>query len=565
MSDDYLPTGAAAHRRFDHAKRQALMESVTALLRSRSDDLLSFDDVQKKLGLHISRERGLQQVPLDRIVGSQGKYREFTRSFWPKQEKLRERWKWIYVAAHSFHGLPPVELYQVGEIYFVKDGNHRISVARELGNRSVEAYVTEFISPVPLTVDTVDTDLDELVLQLERDDFLQRTRLLELRPEADIVVSRIGDYRVLQEHIAIPGYIVGRDEGRQVSWEEAVGIWYDAVYLPVVQMIRQHELQRQYPNHADADLYLWLMEHRDPLAEGVEPEKALATAARQFVEKYGSRLRWVLETSDAPGQWRERRVQPRGDNRFFADILLSLDESPQTWQALEGVLPIATREHGRLHGLFTGEAPDDHRRGSGLLHQFAARCEASVVPWKFREEIGQAGGDLYATTGGYDLVVLRQGTEEARRQDETLGTQIQGVIRRVICPVLVISETKPKLSRALLAYDGSPHSEEALYVAAHLATAWETPLTVVTVEETPRTSSATLDNALSYLKQRGIDARGFFKGGDAAAAILKTADEQGSDLILLGNTGYSPFVELFVRSTADRVLRETNCSVMVCS
>lgn len=163
MSNVYLPTGSDAHRRFDHAKRQAFLESVRALLRGQPDDLLPFDDVQKQLALHITRERGLQQIPLDKIVGSVGKYRDFTRSFWPKDEKLRERWKWIYVAAHSFHGLPPVELYQVGEVYFVKDGNHRISVARELGNETIEAYVTEYITPVPVTVHTVESDLAALV------------------------------------------------------------------------------------------------------------------------------------------------------------------------------------------------------------------------------------------------------------------------------------------------------------------------------------------------------------------------------------------------------------------
>ena len=102
-------------------------------------------------------------------------------------------------------------------------------------------------------------------------------------------------------------------------------------------------------------------------------------------------------------------------------------------------------------------------------------------------------------------------------------------------------------------------------MAAHLAQAWNVALTVVTVEESPRTSSATLDAALAYLKQIGISARGFFKGGDPAETILKTASEQGCDLILLGDTGYSPFVELFVRSTVDRVLRETTGSVLVCS
>jgi predicted RNA-binding protein len=123
---EHLPTGAEAHSKFDHAKRQAVVEGMVALVRGKPSDLLPFDDVQRKLGLHITRERGLQQVPLDQIVGSAGKYHDFTRSFWPRNEKLRERWKWIYVAAHDFRGLPPVELYQVGEVYFVKDGKEEL-------------------------------------------------------------------------------------------------------------------------------------------------------------------------------------------------------------------------------------------------------------------------------------------------------------------------------------------------------------------------------------------------------------------------------------------------------
>ncbi len=150
-----------------------------------------------------------------------------------------------------------------------------------------------------------------------------------------------------------------------------------------------------------------------------------------------------------------------------------------------------------------------------------------------------------------------------------MGTQIQGVIRRASCPVLVLSPGKPRLSRVLLAYDGSPYAEEALYVAAHLATTWDARLAVLTVEEAARTTSATLDAALSYLRQQGIEARGFFKDAQpgptgVARTILRVADEQGSDLLLLGDTGYSPFVELFVRSTVDHVLREAGCSMMVC-
>lgn len=565
---EHLPTGAEAHRKFDYAKRQAVVEGMVALVRGKPGDLLPFDDVQRKLGLHITRERGTQQAPLDQIVGSVGKYRDFTRSFWPRNEKLRERWKWIYVAAHDFRGLPPVDLYQVGEVYFVKDGNHRISVARALGSKTIEAYVTEFISPALLTVETVDADLDALALQIERERFLGRTHLTELRPDAQIEISQPGGYDTLQEHMAVPAYVLSQRTGQAVAWDEAVTLWYDDVYTPVVRAIHQHDLRRRYPGRSDADLYLWLMEQRDALEPGLEP--ALAAAARQFVETIGSpQLRWLAEARSEPGAWRARRMAARGDGPLFADILLPLDDSDAAWQTVDDFAPLAEQAGSRLHGLFTGATLHDYSRAGAAMQRFAAACQAHGVTWQFRAEIGLAGDALDVISGGYDLVVLRPGEAEARQQDELLGTQIQGVIRRATCPVLVLSPGKPRLRRLLLAYDGSPYAEEALYVAAHLGTTWGASLAVVTVEENTRTSAATLDAALSYLRQQGLDARGFFKGAQpgpagVAGTILQVATEQGSDLLLLGDSGYSPFVGLFVRSTIDHVLQETGCSVMVC-
>ncbi len=568
---EHLASGADAHRKFDYAKRQATIESLVALLRGRPDDLLPFDDVQRKLGLHITRERGLQQVPLAQIVGSVGKYRDFTRSFWPRSEKLRERWKWIFVAAHDFRGLPPVELYQVGEIYFVKDGNHRISVAMALGSSSIDAYVTEYITPVQLTVATVESDLDALALQIERQRFLGRTRLLELRPDAQVEVSHPGGYDRLQEHIAVPAYLLSQQTGQPMAWDEAVTLWYDDVYLPVVAAIHRLGLAQRYPGRKDADLYLWLMEQRDALAQEPALEQALAAAARQFVETIGSPwLRWMAETRSEPGAWRTRRVLARGDGRRFADILLPLDGGDAAWQTLQDMLPVAAREQSRLHGLFTGQSLEDHQRSSALLQRFAATCQAAGVAWQFRAEVGPAGDGLNAISGGYDLVALRQVSEENRQQDEMLGTQIQGVIRRAGCPVLILAEQRPRLSRILLAYDGSPYAEEALIMTAHLGQFWEAALAVVTVEEAGRTTPATLDAALFYLRQAGLGSRGYFKSaqpGEAgvARAILQLAAEQGIDLLLVGDTGYSPFSELFVRSTVDYVLREAQCSVLVCA
>jgi hypothetical protein len=125
-------------------------------------ELLSFEQVRERLGLLSRRDRGLQEIPLDKIVGSVGKYRQFTRSFLPNDERVKRRWKSVYAGALGARGLPPIDVYQVGDVYFVNDGNHRVSVAHQFGAKTIEAYVTEFLSPVTLTVDA---DLDRLICE----------------------------------------------------------------------------------------------------------------------------------------------------------------------------------------------------------------------------------------------------------------------------------------------------------------------------------------------------------------------------------------------------------------
>ena len=135
-------------------------------------------------------------------------------------------------------------------------------------------------------------------------------------PTPSIEVGQPGGYNTLLEHMAVPAFMLSQQTGRPVAWDEAVSLWYDDVYLPVVRAIRssQPDLLRRYPGRSEADLYLWLMEHRDALAQEPDLEPALAAAARQFVEAMGSpRLRWLAETRSEPGAWRMRRVLPRGD------------------------------------------------------------------------------------------------------------------------------------------------------------------------------------------------------------------------------------------------------------
>ncbi|MBI2839664.1 MAG: hypothetical protein HYX75_15240 [Acidobacteria bacterium] len=243
--------------RFDSARLAALMRDLLARLLRRPEDLLRFDDVRERLRLKHVVDRGTQEVPIDRIVGTIGREREFSRAFLPREESLRERWEEISELAEGQRGFPPVELYLVGEAYFVVDGHHRVSVARVNAAPSIEARVKEFLTPVPLPADAT---VQDVVLREGQADFLETTGL---------VADRVDDYRTTQgngyerllDHISVHRYFRGIELGRDVTWEEAVASWRDTVYGPVVETIRTSEIMADFPDDTETDLYLFTMDH----------------------------------------------------------------------------------------------------------------------------------------------------------------------------------------------------------------------------------------------------------------------------------------------------------------
>ena len=137
---------------FNHAKIKGFLETVMSLIRGHNLYLLSFDEVANKLRLKQSIYRGLQDVPLKNVVGSTGRYEDFTRHFLPRSgdHRDKERWRNVYTLAVTGQGFPPIDVYKIDQVYFVKDGNHRVSVAKKLGWESIQAYVTELPSSISL-------------------------------------------------------------------------------------------------------------------------------------------------------------------------------------------------------------------------------------------------------------------------------------------------------------------------------------------------------------------------------------------------------------------------------
>ena len=138
---------------FQKAHRKADLEQILGFITGKSNYLLSYNEILEKLHEKSRKSLGLQNIPLDAVTGSVGRYRDFNRSFLPRSANIEERWAQVKVAMTSFRGVPPIEVYKIGEVYFVLDGNHRVSVAREMGHKPIQAYVTEIKTLVPLTSD----------------------------------------------------------------------------------------------------------------------------------------------------------------------------------------------------------------------------------------------------------------------------------------------------------------------------------------------------------------------------------------------------------------------------
>lgn len=267
-------------RDFDDARRKAFVQKILAFVTHQSLDLLPFEQVREQLRLRDFHFRGLQEVPLDQIVGSVGRYQDFTRTFLPRSDGLRERWAAVEDRVKE-GGLPPVELYKVGEIFFVRDGNHRVSVARAQDVPDIEAFVWEYPSLVPLSPDD---DLDDLLIKKGYVTFLEKTQLKKLRPNQNIALTAPGRYRDLLEHIAVHRYYLGQEEVREVSNEEAVSSWYDKVYLPIICAIHKQEILKQFPERTEADLYIWVSRWQHELSQRYGKLISVEEAVDNFAE-----------------------------------------------------------------------------------------------------------------------------------------------------------------------------------------------------------------------------------------------------------------------------------------
>lgn len=308
-----------AKQDFDRAVNRASWRKILSRLTGKDNQLLPYDEVRSRLPLRGQHYVGLREVETDKIVGSMGRYNDFDRAFMPTQKRTMARWINIDRAHYEQVRLPPVELIKIGDIYFVKDGNHRVSVARERGQEYIDAYVTEIDIPIKLAPDL---KIDDLELKKQQASFLIKTELDKLRPEAIVEPSIPEVYPMLLEHINTHRWYLGIEQDREVPFEEAVTSWYDHVYQPVISAIRDQGLLASFSGFSEADLYLWIMEYQKYLRQAYSSEDAENENANQARESAVAQL-----TSDFPNLNMTRLIQAIDREETLGKLLLNPEKA----------------------------------------------------------------------------------------------------------------------------------------------------------------------------------------------------------------------------------------------
>ena len=281
--DTGLPSADAQYD-FSRARRRRALARLSARLRREPDDvnhILPYEEVVRALGQVGERRLGLELIALDSIVGTVDRSREFDRDFRPTSPRVRERWQRINLAQRQGEAMPPIDVYRIGELHFVKDGHHRVSVARALGHKDINAYVTQVQTQVGADREI---RLKDLPLKSHQRLFFER---VPLAPEERkrIHLSDEWRYAALAEAVEAWGFRASQAHGEKLTRQEVAEQWFQHEYEPVVEMLREAQLVPK--GVSDTEAYMKVAHLRYLILRTHDWDDAVIDAVRRDLEHPG--------------------------------------------------------------------------------------------------------------------------------------------------------------------------------------------------------------------------------------------------------------------------------------
>ncbi len=549
-----------ALRDFQSLRLRAKLQGVLSRIAGRSNELLSYEEIARKLKLQGRSDRGEQTIPVDAIVGSVGRYTDFTRTFLPRRAADQERWANVKAATLDpiGMGLQPIEVYKVSEVYFVMDGNHRVSIARQEGWKTIQAHVIEIQTNIPLAPDV---QPDELIIKAEYADFLDQTGLSKTQEYIDLSVTIPGGYQRLLDEVCICHCQIEHEGEGECSLQDSAAAWYRDIYLPFAEAVRERGMMRWFPGRTITDLYVWMAEHREELEKelgwSIRPEAVAEVVIQQ-------KNRRATNAETRVGSWRKARLLNRYSEHLFRDILVPVSNNPESWEALGQAIRIARRENANIQGLHTVRSQGEFKEAevAALQSQFARICEQENVQGTLAIETGEPTRKILALAALTDLIVMKI-AHPPSTGIKLIASNIRTLIIRSSRPVLAIPGKISNLDHALLAFDGRPKSQEALFVATYLAEQWHTKLSILTAPENRVSKNSAQDFARNYLEFNEVEAE-FITQKYSVGALKSTAEEIHADLIVMGSYGGWLLQHITVGSSVDFMLRESQLPILIC-
>jgi nucleotide-binding universal stress UspA family protein len=566
---------------YKKARRRASVQELLARLAgsTQTAQLHSYDEVRQQLQAIEKSSETLEEIPLDAIVGSVGRYHDFTRKYLPKASIDEGRWARVMASSQQLSGLPPIDVYRIGEVYFVRDGNHRVSVARQMGNTAIQAYVTNVETKVDLSPDFTP---DDLIIKSEQVKFLEKTKLDRVADSADLSATKAGAYPTLLEHIDVHRYYLGLERQQEIPYEEAAENWYKEVFLPVVNIIQKRNLLHDFPDRTATDLYLWAADHRanleDEVGWEIGSEAVLTNLSEMYSPKRKSGLRFLsnlinklipdaLEKGPPVGTWREKLVQMTVLEHLFNDLIVAMDNSPTAWKALDLAIILSKLENSRIHGIHIHPAASDVSQidHNALEEAFATHCQnAGISNYDLIVTSGEISKVLCDHSRFADIILLPLNHPPGDEPTERLSSGISSLIRNCSVPILTVPAAPTALNTILLAYDGSIKAKEALFIAAYFGAMHESTVKVLTSVIGVSDPDSVQAEARDYLSRFPLNSQYIISQESVSTQISIMSQTDHIDLIIIGGYSGNTLIDVMLGSAVDKVLREIQLPILIC-
>jgi len=272
---------------FKRARMREFIQRIKNVGKKERNELLSLEYVRNMLKPENETYIGLQEIPVSKIIGSEGRFQDFNKQFLPKYNFLEDRWKSVDKAYHSDIILPPISVYKIGDYFFIRDGNHRISVAAAQGMYYVDAEVVELNTKIPLTEEMTSKDLKTQVIKYEKQLFYSEFDITKIIDPFFLNFTSVGCYEKIVIHIIEHRFYMDEFSEVDSSLEVAITSWYENLFLPIIEAVQENNLLENFPDRTYGDFYLWAIKHWDTLKkENEDSEIDIKDAALDYSEKF---------------------------------------------------------------------------------------------------------------------------------------------------------------------------------------------------------------------------------------------------------------------------------------